>query len=301
MLYGYDNLVGDFKKLVDAQELSHAYLFFGEPQTGKFLFAKYLANYIETGKFEESTSPLSETFIVDFGSEKDEASRDGKESVGIDKVREIERFLYQTPMSSRYRVAIIRDAEWLTDTAQNALLKILEEPPKSGVIIATARDSSVFLPTVASRMQGIYFKTLPTDKILDFLAKYGKIGKLESEKIGRESFGRIGRAVAIIESQGSQNKLFNIVKKSLSKSYSGKAELEGAVDELLKLIDKSPLNLERFFEEILNKIRPKFLNHPRECREIMQEIAWMESLTVSKRIHLKNILWKTRYILSDSS
>ena len=298
MLFGYDNLIKDFRRLVDEKSLSHAYLFFGEPQVGKFLFAKSLANYIETKNFDEPSSPLTETLVVDFGSEKND---EGKESVGIERVREIERFLYQTPVSSLYRVAIIRDAEWLTDTAQNALLKILEEPPKSGLIIATARDSSVFLPTVASRMQGIYFRTLPSGMILDFLAKYGRITAQESEKASQGSFGRIGRAVAIIESPDSQEKAFNTVKKALSKSCSGKAELEGIVDELLKLMDKSPLFLESFFEEILSRIKPKFLDHPRECREVIQEIARMESLTLSKRIHLKNILWKTRFILSGSS
>ena len=107
MLYGYDNLVKNFRKLIDARALSHAYLFFGEPQIGKFIFTTCLANYVENDKFEEPTAPLLEALVVDFEAETNE---EGKESVGIDKVREIERFLYQTPIGSPYRLAIIRYA-----------------------------------------------------------------------------------------------------------------------------------------------------------------------------------------------
>jgi DNA polymerase III gamma/tau subunit len=125
MPYGYDEIVESFKKLADSRLLFNAYLFFGEPQVGKFLFAKSLANYVENKKFEEPSNPLLETLIIDFRDLK-YGKEESKESIGIDEIRELERFLYQTPINSYYRIAIIRDAEWLTDIAQNALLKILE-------------------------------------------------------------------------------------------------------------------------------------------------------------------------------
>jgi len=300
MLYGYDNLVKDFKRLVDGRSLSHAYLFFGEPETGKFLFARSLVNYIETGKFEEPVGLLNETLTIDF-SKNPEELESNRESIGIDAVRELERFLYQTAVFSPYRVVIIRDAEWLTDQAQNALLKILEEPPQKGVIIITARDKAVFLPTVASRMQAIYFKTLPDNQILDFLSKYGKINSVKAKTVVRESFGRIGRIKKFLSGQESKKEITSLVKEAISSKSINKKMLEDIIDKLLKLFDKSPESLTTFFEEIIGIIRPLAKNYPRQCNAINQEIAWMESLTANKRIHLKSILWTTKSILSDSS
>jgi DNA polymerase-3 subunit delta' len=298
MIFGYDSLVKDFKRLTDERRLSHAYLFFGEPQVGKFLFAKSLANYIEFKKFEDTGKNLNETLIVDFSRES-ESDVSNKESIGIDAVRGIERFLYQTAVSAPYRIAIIRDAEWLTDQAQNALLKVLEEPPKNGLIIIIARDRALFLPTLASRLQGIYFKTLSESAVLDFLGKYGKISIVKGKTIARESYGRIGRCLDIINDQKNDEAMISLVQKLVSSKTADKKILEGAVDEILKLLEKNPKSLNSLFEKILEVIRPYVRNKSHECASINQEIAWMESLTVSKRIHLKNIVWTMMFILSS--
>jgi DNA polymerase-3 subunit delta' len=220
--------------------------------------------------------------------------------VGIGTVREIERFLYQTAISSPYRIVIIRDAEWLTDIAQNALLKILEEPPQKGLIIITARDKAAFLPTVASRMQAIYFKTLPDSQILDFLVKYGKISTVKARTVIRESFGRIGRAIEISNGQKTKKDITSIIKEVMSTRTVDKKAFENVVDELLKIFEKSPELLSVFFEEIIKTIRPFVSKKSQLCGDVSQEIARMESLSVNKRIHLKNILWTTKFILSDS-
>jgi DNA polymerase III delta prime subunit len=299
MFYGYDNLVKDFKRLTDSRSLSHAYLFFGEPQVGKFLFAKCLANYIENGKFSEPKKILNETLLVDFSSDF-KNNQFNKESVGIDAVREVERFLYQTAISSPYRMVIIRDAEWLTDLAQSALLKILEEPPQKGLIIITARDKAIFLPTIASRMQAIYFKTLPDSRILDFLVKYGRISDVKAKTVTQESFGRIGRAIEISNGQQPKKDIASMIREVVSTKTADKKAIENIIDELLKIFEKSPELLNVFFEEIVKIIRPFVPKKPQLCENISQEIAWMESLVVNKRIHLKNILWTTKFILSDS-
>ncbi len=299
MIYGRDSLIKDFKRLADNRELFHSYLFFGEPQTGKFLFAEYLANYIETKKFSKPEKILNETLIVDF-SDNSGDFQNNKESVGIDAVREVERFLYKTAVSSPYRIVIIRDAKWLTDQAQNALLKIVESPPKNSLIIITAKDKADFLPTLVSRMQSIYFKTLPESMILDFLVKYGKIGENEAKSIAKKSYGRIGRAVMLSQDDKSSKEISLAIKNFTNKKNSEKRALENIVDDLLKMFEKSPESLDVFFKEIVEKVRPFFKKEPKLCKNINQEIARMESLAVNKRIHIKNILWTTKSILSDS-
>ncbi len=298
MIYGHDSLVKDFKNLIDQKRLFHAYVFFGEPQVGKFLFAKNLANYIERGMFEEPKTILQENLIIDFSNASDTNEVGNKESVGINTIRNIEHFLYRTSATSPYRSVIVNDAEWLTNEAQNALLKILEEPPQKGVLILIARDRTTFLPTILSRVLPVYFKSLSDTQILDFLLKYGKIENDKAKQIASVSFGRIGRALNLIKGEKARLDIDKTIKQALAPRAT-KYQLEKAVEDILKIIDKNPLALEVFFEEIILRLRSKVVHTSTALSKINEEIKNIESLTVNKRLHIKNILWTTKSILSD--
>ena len=141
-----------FEKLIEKDRLSHAYLFFGGNESdreAKFSFASSLANFLETGNFRYPEKNLQETLFV--------RSEPEEKKIGIDSVRNLKSFLFQTPAISRFRVAIIRDAEELTPEAQNAILKIVEEPPPSALLIFIARTEDNIYPTLASRLQKFYF------------------------------------------------------------------------------------------------------------------------------------------------
>lgn len=75
------------------------------------------------------------------------------ETLGIEEVRQLKHRLSLKPFSSPYQAAIITEAQNLTIFAQNALLKILEEPPSSSILILTAPCRESLLPTVVSRCQ----------------------------------------------------------------------------------------------------------------------------------------------------
>lgn len=74
-------------------------------------------------------------------------------SIGIEKIRWLQKKLALKPYSSAIKVALIRGAERLTIPAQNALLKTLEEPPANSLVILTASKVDLLLPTVVSRCQ----------------------------------------------------------------------------------------------------------------------------------------------------
>ena len=138
-----------FKKLADADKLSHAYLFFGEAKEKKFIFASSLANYLENKEFKPlERNILEECFII---------LPDEKGIIGIDEIKKIEKFLYQKPVLSKKRTVIIKDADSLTPEAQNATLKIVEDSPEGSLLIFIAKDESSLLPPLASRLQKIYF------------------------------------------------------------------------------------------------------------------------------------------------
>lgn len=72
-------------------------------------------------------------------------------SIGIDEVRALKGHIFQRPVKLAYKIVVAVDAQTLTVEAQNALLKILEEPPPSAIIILEAKDKTDLLPTIISR------------------------------------------------------------------------------------------------------------------------------------------------------
>src|SRR3989344_5445821 len=77
---------------------------------------------------------------------------DGLGHISIEQIRDLKKHIYQKPISQKVKFILIETAERLTVEAQNALLKILEEPPKGTIIILEAKEKSQLLPTIVSRV-----------------------------------------------------------------------------------------------------------------------------------------------------
>src|SRR3989344_251988 len=82
-------------------------------------------------------------------------TEDDKKSIGIDEIREVIKFLSNKPFSHKCKVVVITEAHYMTRESQNALLKILEEPPSYATLILLAKTEESVLPTVLSRCQKI--------------------------------------------------------------------------------------------------------------------------------------------------
>jgi DNA polymerase III delta prime subunit len=74
-----------------------------------------------------------------------------KQSIGIEEIKQLQKKLYLKPVRSPQKAIIIKDAQLLTTEAQNAMLKILEEPPEQTIILLTTDSIENLLPTILSR------------------------------------------------------------------------------------------------------------------------------------------------------
>jgi len=92
-----------------------------------------------------------------------------KKSIGVDKIRDMSKDVYVKPFEAENKVYIIEEGGALTDEAQNAMLKILEEPPEYAVFIIITASSSKLLPTVASRCTKVRFTPLSEDKMRRYI------------------------------------------------------------------------------------------------------------------------------------
>lgn len=144
----------DFQKLIANEGLAHGYIFFGHNSVmERSDLAQELANYLETKKWEKPNKILLDCQI----------SKAGEYDGGIDAMRLASQFLWQKPVLSGKRTLIIEHADSLTDKAQNAILKISEEPPSHALILLLLKNPESLLPALTSRFQKIYIHSRNDD------------------------------------------------------------------------------------------------------------------------------------------
>jgi len=114
-------------------------------------------------------------------------------SLNIDTVRSISASVTLRPMEARHRVVIVDDVETMQETAQEAFLKTLEEPPAYAVILLLTTDAELLLETIRSRCTTIQLQTVPAARIVEALRAAG-VDDEEATTIATASVGRPGWA-----------------------------------------------------------------------------------------------------------
>jgi DNA polymerase III delta' subunit len=112
-------------------------------------------------------------------------------------VRDLVRELALLPVEGGARVAVIADADRMTEDAQSAFLKTLEEPPAGTVLLLTASDEERLLPTIRSRLVRIRVGPVPRPEIEALLVEQGLADAPLAARLARLAAGRSGEAVAL--------------------------------------------------------------------------------------------------------
>lgn len=199
MLIGHAKRTEELQSLHKNGGLGHAYLFFGPPQVGKFALAKQLAEYLETGAWpeEEGRRALTDALVT---------GPDEKGVIGIDAARAVREFLSQKPFVSARRTAIVDRAELFTSEAQNALLKVAEEPPESALLVLILPDPEILWPTLQSRFQKMYFPQVAQKDIEAWLKKEHGADAKKAAAAAKASGGRPGAALDLLQGKGAERR-----------------------------------------------------------------------------------------------
>ena len=269
MICGHKDLSDKFIGLVKKGVLGHGYVFFGEPQVGKFSFALALVNFLETGNFDIPAKMLSETLVI--------------KQTGIDSVREIKNFLWQKPQNSLKRAVIIDAADSLTAEAQNAILKITEEPPEHSLIILIAANTDNLLPPIVSRLHKIYFGRVSRKEIGDFLASHLKISAAKAEEIAAESYGRPGMAL-----DAANKKELKALKSDAEKflKLSGFARSQ-FIKNFIEEQKEKPEILDAFFTFLLIRLRKDAVANHKQIKALLSRFFLIKSYNVNKRLQME--------------
>ncbi|PCJ99962.1 MAG: ATPase [Zetaproteobacteria bacterium] len=126
----------------------------------------------------------------------------------VDALRKIAPFLRKTASEGGWRIVIVDDADTMNRNAQNAILKILEEPPANVLIILIAHRPGMLIPTIRSRTRFIQFSPLSRDIMSDLLNKgqeHTALSVAQLDILSALSEGSIGRALNFIERDGFES------------------------------------------------------------------------------------------------
>ena len=173
---GQEHITETLKKQVETGRLSHAYLFIGTRGTGKTTCAKILAKAVNC-EHPVNGYPCNQCAAcrgIDDGSILDVVELDAASNNGVDNVRALRDEAVFSPASVRKRVYIVDEVHMLSNSAFNALLKILEEPPEHLMFILATTELHKVPATILSRCQRHSFKRIPVDTItarLNFVAQ----------------------------------------------------------------------------------------------------------------------------------
>lgn len=172
---GQDHIVKTLKNQMKTQRVSHAYLFCGTRGTGKTSTAKIFARAINCLAPTPDGEPCNEcTVCKDHleGRSVNVIEIDAASNNSVDNIREIREEVKYAPTQGRFKVYIIDEVHMLSNSAFNALLKTLEEPPAHVIFILATTDPQKVPATILSRVQRFDFRRITTDDIAHTLMGY---------------------------------------------------------------------------------------------------------------------------------
>lgn len=295
MIYPWD-IIGHDKQLlaleneIATNQLSHAYLFHGPKDTGKFSVAFTLAKILLCPN--NLCHQCNDCLLIKSGSHPDLILfRDEGGSIKIDEVREL---IYKTNLTSQggLRVVLIENPERMSVEAQNSFLKTLEEPPGNTIFIMTSSRVKNILPTILSRVRQQSFFLVEDEMMRHELSPRFK-DHHDFEDILQMAQGRPGLAIKLLSDPPqflAYKAIYNQIDQMLKNNdVVGKFAYVESLDE-----KDGPLEL---FFDIFSHI----------LRKSAYDVMLFGTSSLSSRYDLRDIvslfekLLKTRYLVDRNA
>jgi DNA polymerase-3 subunit delta' len=225
-LAGHEAAEAELRRLFDSGRMPHALLLSGPRGIGKATLAFRLARFVlaqggegtapslfggdstpglaippDSGVFRRVASGgHADLFTLERGYDRRGRLRT---VITVDDAREIEKFLHLTPAEGGWRVVVVDGADAMNPNAENALLKILEEPPNRSLLLLVAHSTGRLLPTTRSRCRKLAMESLAAELVEALLRQYRPdLEASQIEALGPLAEGSIGRALDLAVAGG---------------------------------------------------------------------------------------------------
>ncbi len=205
-LSGQDFAASTLMSSLSENKIAHAYLFSGPRGVGKTSAARILAKALncDEGPAASPCGICPSCHEISSGNALDVIEIDGASNTSVNDVREIKHEVLFAPNSSRYKVYIIDEVHMLSNSAFNALLKTIEEPPPYIVFIFATTEGHKVPATIRSRCQQFHFQLIPLEAIQNRVAEAAQELEISIEEealfwIAKEATGSLRDAYTLFD------------------------------------------------------------------------------------------------------
>lgn len=228
-------------KALLGNEWAHAYLLIGTRGSGKTTTARLIAKIVNcTGrkKGEEPCNECESCVAITEGRSLDVIEIDAASNTGVEDIRELRERVKLAPVSSKYKVYIIDEVHMLSNSAFNALLKTLEEPPEHVIFVLATTDPQKLPPTVVSRCLVYDFGKASRPEVAKSLERKIKQEKIEVEKgvleaIAQKADGSFRDADKLLEQLAMQSRKLTL---EMVQTMSGSDKSGTAAREIMEYL-----------------------------------------------------------------
>lgn len=217
-IIGQEGIIKHLQNSINAGKVSHAYIFHGEEGMGKKTLALAFAKTLQCDEKQSNPCNSCKSCKQSEGGNHPDILwiTHEKASIGVDDIRtQVNADIHIKPYQGQYKIYIIDSADKMTENAQNALLKTIEEPPKYVIILLLACSTQNLLPTILSRCVVLDLKPIDGLLIKDFLMKKLQIPDYVAKVAADFSGGNIGKAMNYASSDDFESKkedIFHILR-----------------------------------------------------------------------------------------
>lgn len=223
---------------INKNMLNNAYIFEGINGIGKKTFAKIFAKIL-IGVSPENSPDFN---VI--------SKEEGSHRIKIEKIRKMKEDVYEKPISN-YKVYMIENAELMSEEAQNAILKTIEEPPKYAIFILITENKEALLSTIKSRCDIVKFTPLSNETVKNYLIEELNLDEESAKVYSIFSKGSINKAIELVE-----NEVFKEMREYIQEciyTISEKNKLD--IEMLADSSEKYENQIMNFFDIMVNYFR----------------------------------------------